>query len=259
MRRNIIQSVPKVMLTRSRLSRPRLSVFGKILKRKLKFKMKYRSKYIFNLTKRLNLTLEYNLDRNAYFKLLIFDASLLEFLLNFAWVYKTVFIQHVAVTIRLKLKDNVQLWLNGALSDPVTKILAKNSQLTKTQLETLLIDVLAENLAGKPLKYDEKARLRLTKAKLSRGSFNRTLQQAKENVIRSIYTVLLLGYLGVFESTTLDPYLEIANKLKEYMEAHENLPSNLEAVDEHVRVIEIIRNELETSLKRHSDPSEREL
>ncbi len=156
----------------------------------------------------------------------------------------------------MKLKDNVQLWLNGALNDPVVRILSKNSQLTRTQLETLLIDILAENLAGKPLNYDEKARLRLTKAKLSRGSFNRTLRQSKENVIKSIYTVLLLGYLGVFESTTLDPYLEIANKLKEFMEAHENLPNNLEGVQEHLKVIEIIREELETSLKRLSSPSE---
>jgi hypothetical protein len=158
--------------------------------------------------------------------------------------------------IRLKLKENVQLWLNGALNDPVVKILSNNSQLTRTQLETLLIDILAESMAGKPLKYDEKARLRLTKAKLSRGSFNRTLKQSKENVIKSIYTVLLLGYLGVFESTTLDPYLEIANKLKDYMEAHENLPNSLEGVQEHLKVIEIIREELETSLKRLSSPSE---
>ena len=67
----------------------------------------------------------------------------------------------------------------------------------------------------------KKPTLRLTKAKISRGSFNRTLKQSKENVIKSIYTVLLLGYLGVFDSTTLDPYLEIANKLHEYVEAHQ--------------------------------------
>ena len=156
----------------------------------------------------------------------------------------------------MKLKDSVQTWLNGALNDPIVKILSKNSQLTKTQLETLLIDILADNIAGQQLKYDEKARLRLTKAKLSRGSFNRTLKQSKENVIKSIYTVLLLGYLGVFESTTLDPYLEIANKLKEYMEAHENLPASLEGVEEHIKVIELIREELETSFKRLSSPSE---
>lgn len=156
----------------------------------------------------------------------------------------------------LKLKDGVQAWLNGALSDPIVKILAKNSQLTKTQLETLLIDILAENISGKQLKYDEKAALRLTKAKISRGSFNRTLKQSKENVIKSIYTVLLLGYLGVFDSTTLDPYLEIANKLNDYVEAHQESPEREEELKDHLKVIEIIRQELETSLKRLSSPSE---
>ena len=152
----------------------------------------------------------------------------------------------------MKLKDSVQAWLNGALNDPIVNILAKNSQLTKTQLETLLIDVLAENIAGKSLNYDEKAALRLTKAKLSRGAFNRTLEQSKKNVTRSIYTVLLLGYLGVFESTTLDPYLEIANKLKEYVEAFDNMPEGLEEAENRIKSIELIKEEIEKSLKQFS-------
>ncbi len=156
---------------------------------------------------------------------------------------------------KMKLKDGVTAWLNGALNDPIVQILAKNSQLTKTQLETLLIDILSENISGKQLKYDDKAALRLTRAKISRGSFNRTLKQSRENVIRSIYTVLLLGYLGVFESTTLDPYLEIANKLHEYVDAHQDVPSKEEELKDHLKVIEIIRNELETSLKRLSSSS----
>jgi hypothetical protein len=156
----------------------------------------------------------------------------------------------------LKLKESVQSWLTGSINDPIVKIIAKNSHLTRTQLETLLIDILSENIAGKPLKYDEKASLRLTKAKISRGAFNRTLQQAKENVIKSIYTVLLLGYLGVFESTTLDPYLEIANKLHEYLDAYKDIPNKGEELDDHLKVIEMIREQLETSLKQLSSPSE---
>jgi hypothetical protein len=155
---------------------------------------------------------------------------------------------------KLKLKDSVQTWLKGALNDPIAKILSKESHLTKTQLETLLIDVLAENLSDKSLKYDEKAALRLTNAKISRGSFNRTLKQSKENVIKSIYTVLLLGYLGVFENTTLDPYLEIANKLQRYVDAFQDVPNKEEELKDHFKVIEIIREELETSLKRLSNP-----
>jgi len=156
----------------------------------------------------------------------------------------------------LKLKEDVQSWLLRSLGDPIVKILAKNSHLTKTQLETLLIDILSENIAGKPLKYDEKARLRITKAKISRGAFNRTLKQAKENTVKAIYTVLLLGYLGVFESTTLDPYFEIANKLQQYTEAYKNIPNKVDEPNEHLKIIEILREELETSLKKLSNPSE---
>ena len=105
------------------------------------------------------------------------------------------------------IKERVQTYLKGALNDPIVKLLSENSQLTKIQLETLLIDLLADNLTGKLLKYDEKANFRLIKAKISRGSFNRTLKQSKENVIKSIYTILLLGYLGVLETSSLSPYL----------------------------------------------------
>ena len=156
----------------------------------------------------------------------------------------------------MKLKESVQSWLMGSLNDPIVKIIAQNSNLTKTQLETLLIDILSESISGKSLKYDEKASLRLTKAKISRGAFNRTLKQAKENVVKSIYTVLLLGYLGIFESTTLDPYLEIANKLHQYLEAYKDIPNKGGELNEHLKVIEMIREELETSLKQLSNPSE---
>jgi hypothetical protein len=155
----------------------------------------------------------------------------------------------------LRLKEDIKSWLISSQNDPIAEILAKSSHLTKTQLETLLIDVLSENIAGKPLKYDEKARLRLTKAKISRGAFNRTLKQAKENVTKSIYTVLLLGYLGIFESTTLDPYLEVANKLQQYIEAYKNIPNEKGELDQHLKIIETVREELETSLKQLSNPS----
>jgi hypothetical protein len=143
----------------------------------------------------------------------------------------------------------VQSFIVNSLNDPVARILAKESHLTKTQLETLLIDALADNITGKSVIYDEKARLRLTKAKISRGSFNRTLKQAKDNVIKSIYTLLLLGYLGMFENTTLEPYIEIANKLHEYIEACKSIPNKGIDHSEHLKIIEILREELETSLK----------
>ncbi len=156
----------------------------------------------------------------------------------------------------MKLKESVQLWLSSSLDDPIAQILAKNSNLTRVQLETLLIDVLADNFSGKTLKYDEKASLRLTKARISRGAFNRTLRQSKENVVRSIYTILLLGYLGIFESTTLDPYLEIANKLRVYMDTLKNVSDRARMTEDHAKALEMIRDELRKGLKQLSGSSE---
>ncbi len=154
----------------------------------------------------------------------------------------------------LSFKKSVQNWLKRSLEDPIAKILAKNSKLTKTQLETLLIDVLAENLASKSLKYEEKARLRQTKAAISRGSFNRTLKQAKKNIIQSMYTILLLGYFGILEDTSLTPYLEVANKLKAYTKAYRDLTNDNKETKEKMQHISMLREELETMFNDLSKP-----
>jgi len=155
----------------------------------------------------------------------------------------------------MNLKENVQKWLKLSLNDPITKILAENSNLTKIQLETILIDILAANISGKSLKTDEKAKLRLLKEGISRGAFNRTLRQARRNVIQSIYTILLLGYLGVFEDTRLDPFLEVANKLRTYMSAYKDMMGGEGVMDEHLRLVKMLREELEASLEKLSKPS----
>jgi len=103
--------------------------------------------------------------------------------------------------------------LRDLIRDPVTKTLLRNSQLTETQLETLLVDSF---LAGGM----EKAQRRLyrsSKDVISRGSYNRTLIQAQTNVIRSIYTILLLGYLKLFDSASLQPFLELADTIDSYV------------------------------------------
>ncbi len=153
---------------------------------------------------------------------------------------------------RLSFKENAQKWLQSYLDDSFAKILAKNSNLTRTQLETLLIDILAEKMAGKTLKYEEKAEMRLLA--VTRGAFNRTLRQARKNIIRSIYTVLLLGYLGVFEDTSLTPYLEIANKLQNYMNSYREILRNKGAKEEHLRIMNRLHEELEVSLEQLSKP-----
>lgn len=150
----------------------------------------------------------------------------------------------------LRTKENAQKGLQGALNDPIAKILLKTSNLTKIQLETLLIDILAENYAEKPLNYDEKGKLRLTKVAVSRGSFNRTLAQAKKNVTESIYTILLLGYLGVIQSASLSPFQEVAEKLQRYTDAYKTLSEGSEDFSVQLRAMNLIREEITLALEQ---------
>jgi len=149
------------------------------------------------------------------------------------------------------VKEKAQNWIKHVLADPMVKILSKNSHLTKTQLETLLIDVLAENIADKALKYDEKARIRLLA--VSRGAFNRSLKQARQNVIQSIYTILLLGYIGILEDTSLEPYIEAANKLQTYIKTQRKLAKET-SKEEHLRSVALLHKELKKSLEELTRP-----
>ena len=137
------------------------------------------------------------------------------------------------------------------MNDPLVKILSKNSNLTKIQLETLLIDVLAENIADKSLKYDEKAKLRILA--VTRGAFNRSLRQARHNVTKSIYTIMLLGYMGILEEISLEPYLEAANKLKRYINTQRELIKK-KPEEEQIRTVVRLHEELKTSLDELSNP-----
>ena len=103
------------------------------------------------------------------------------------------------------------------------------------------------------MKYEEKAKLRQTKAEISRGSFNRTLRQAKANVIRSIYTILLLGYFGILESANLTPYLEVANKLESYRTAYKGIMEGSKLDEDRLKALVSLRQELETVLRQLSE------
>ena len=99
--------------------------------------------------------------------------------------------------------------------DPISKMLLANSQLTITQLETLITDSLTSNVA---VKKSQKRMFRPSKTRISRGAYNRTLIQAQNNVIRSIFTILLLGYLELFDNASLQPFLELSDTINSYIQ-----------------------------------------
>jgi len=93
-------------------------------------------------------------------------------------------------------------------------MLLANSQLTITQLETLLTDCLTSSV---PVKKSQKRMFRPSRTRISRGAYNRTLIQAQNNVIRSIFTILLLGYLELFDNASLQPFLELSDTINSYV------------------------------------------
>lgn len=115
----------------------------------------------------------------------------------------------------MSMKEELEKIMDRSFRDPVAALLLKNSNITTVQYESLVIDYVSEYIADKELTYNNKALLR--SKKVSRGSFSRTLAQARKNIISSIYTILLLFYIGVFETPPFEEYKNMAEKLSEYL------------------------------------------
>jgi hypothetical protein len=109
--------------------------------------------------------------------------------------------------------------------DPLAKTLLVNSHLTDVQFATLVIDVLwpSSQIGHQNAELQPRSGTR----HVSKGAFNRSLSQARRNVIRSIYTVFLLAYFGLFDSPKLEPFLRLGDEMKTFLDArHESGRSN---------------------------------
>lgn len=104
--------------------------------------------------------------------------------------------------------------ISDTLRDQIVSVLLERSNLTRVQFETLLVDQLGHDMANKWLTRDDMAQLRKDQGGISRGAFNRTLKQARENVVEAIHTILLLGYSGITESPSIAPFLEASERLR---------------------------------------------
>lgn len=114
--------------------------------------------------------------------------------------------------------DLVRQAIENLHRDPVLARLLERSNLTRAQFETVVLDQIGTDLANKSLTREEMTQLRPHRHKISRGAFNRTLFQARTNVAESVYTVLVLGYCGLFSSPSLAPFVEASERLKSQIE-----------------------------------------
>ena len=180
----------------------------------------------------------------------------------FVFVYDIVSQRGMDKVILPDVASEVRGCLKSIIQDPLVKILRESSSLTEIQLETVLIDVLAEEMAQSKLSYEQKSRMRISKEEVTKGSFNRTLRQARRNIRRSIATVFLLGYLGFFERPSLEPFILISNRLEQYKNLYRKAWTHLQKgqVDEETqKALTSLRStlleslEVLTTLKRVGD------
>ncbi|MFX1509840.1 MAG: hypothetical protein ACFFBR_05995 [Promethearchaeota archaeon] len=130
--------------------------------------------------------------------------------------------------------EETRSWARRMLQDPITQMLAENSQLSRVQLETLVLDYLLDGFGGKRIDYQTKASLRDQKRSkrkrggVTRGAFNRSLAQARRNVTKSVFTLVLLGYLGLFETPSLMRYQSLAEDIRSYAREYDLVATNKE-------------------------------
>jgi len=124
-----------------------------------------------------------------------------------------------------RLAVGVSSWhetVNSALAafshDQLARMLLEESHLTERQLSALLIDVSAEEIAQTAVNYEEKAGS--MPKPITRGAFNRTLAQARRNVVRSFFTLYLLGYVGLLGLGPLAEHVKLGEELKSYVDSY---------------------------------------
>jgi hypothetical protein len=84
-------------------------------------------------------------------------------------------------------------------NDPIVSFLLQKSSITPTQLDTIMASQIEGNLDAKISSRE--------KAKVSKGAFVRTLRQGQENIESSIYTIMLVVYLGIVPEEKFDQFL----------------------------------------------------
>jgi len=118
-------------------------------------------------------------------------------------------------------------------------------------METLLIEVLADQTYENRISAKNKAKMRISRKNISRGSYSRTLSQARKNIRKAMFTLLLLGYIGLLQTPELFPFIETSNKIRSLVDLYtryrsENLDEQREDV---IEQISIVREEIKESLK----------
>ncbi len=106
--------------------------------------------------------------------------------------------------------------VNNILNNPVIKLFYENNDssikgskvwtnLTKIQLETLVVDIITDEI-NPDLGYLERGKIR----NVTKRAFYRTLEQARLNLIKAIFTLMVAAVLNIIDSPRLSDFNELS-------------------------------------------------
>ena len=104
--------------------------------------------------------------------------------------------------------------------DTLFASLIRNSNLTKVQMDTLLS---YWNLKQNDRSLSEMIRIR--DKVVTKGSFLHTLNQAKQNIRASVYSILLLGYIGLLNKESIEGLVRVTALLNDFKKTGGNSKS----------------------------------
>jgi hypothetical protein len=87
----------------------------------------------------------------------------------------------------------------------VTKGTKEWTNLTKIQLETLVVDLVTDEI-NPEIGYLERGEIR----SVTKRSFYRTLEQARLNLIRAMFTIMIAAVLNIIDSPRLSDFNELS-------------------------------------------------
>lgn len=107
------------------------------------------------------------------------------------------------------------------MNDPIIKLFYPNdknqtkgtkewSNLTKTQLETLVIDIITDEV-NSDLSYLERSKIR----GVTKRSFYGTLEQARLNLIRAVFTMMIAAVLNIIDSPRLANFNDLSQNFRD--------------------------------------------
>ena len=103
--------------------------------------------------------------------------------------------------------------------------------LTKIQLETLIVDLVADEI-NPNLGYQERAKVR----GVTKRAFYRTLEQARLNLIRAIFTIMVAATLNVIDSPRLADFNELAQNFSDLITVNNLEDQSPEEKDKWIKI-----------------------